>query len=438
MNSEARKIRDVIEEFLAERLQGKLEPFEKALAKLESPRGDEEIESKIVALREQFERETWIESAAARVGQLQLVHFAAKFSNPYSKSSSRYLHSKARKSRQSLVSCSTTEFALSPDVVGNAAALDTYKFLSLELEGISLLERAVSGSAAFQEALSDDPKRGTGWSACFAAIVEDKLPIESHQYAKQVYFPLGNGEYHLLSPLYPTSLVHAVRTTINETRYGEESKEARKARRERRWNDCGYAEYSDLTIQKFGGTKPQNVSQLNSQRGGEALLLSSCPPTWDADRTRAPVGSSSIFKRVLYQSAGTRHAIDKLGKFLNSTDYNNANIRRERARLVEAVCDEVLFFASSIQALDSGWSQSPDCRLDDVEALWLDPGRAQEDLDFASRRTEGRYLVEVASRFARWLNGALKRKKIVLGDTEYKEWQSQLLDEIRRLPLEVN
>lgn len=437
MNSEAKKIRDVIEEFLKERLEGKLDPLVKALAKLE-PSRDSEIEAKIDALNSQFERESWLASAASRVGQLQLVHFAAKFSNPASKSSSRYLPQTARKAVDGLVSSATTEFPLEPDVVGNAAALDTFKFLSLKCDEKNLLEYALEHSASFCSAMSDNKADADVWCKSFAAIADDKLPIESHQYAKQTYFPVDNSEYHLLSPLYPTSLVHALRSTINETRFGEKSKESRRARRDKRWSEHGYAEYTNLTIQKFGGTKPQNISQLNSQRGGESLLLASCPPSWDQNRVRPPLGTTSIFYRVLYRHASLREAVKRLGKFLTSTDYNNANIRRERARLVEIVCDEMLVVASSFQALESGWSSQAECRLDEAEALWLDPGRANIDPEFASRQAEGDYAAEVASRFAKWLNGALKRHKLVLGDSEYREWQSQVLREIRSLPLEVH
>lgn len=36
-------------------------------------------------------------------------------------------------------------------------------------------------------------------------------------------------------------------------------------------------EYPNLAVQKFGGTKPQNISQLNSERGWQQLSAGLSP-----------------------------------------------------------------------------------------------------------------------------------------------------------------
>ena len=38
--------------------------------------------------------------------------------------------------------------------------------------------------------------------------------------------------------------------------------------------------YASLAVQELGGTKPQNISQLNSERRGDNYLLASLPPVW--------------------------------------------------------------------------------------------------------------------------------------------------------------
>jgi hypothetical protein len=53
----------------------------------------------------------------------------------------------------------------------------------------------------------------------------------SHKLAKQGYFPAGDG-YHLLSPLFATSLVHAMHQKMVALRFGDEVKAIWKARRE--------------------------------------------------------------------------------------------------------------------------------------------------------------------------------------------------------------
>lgn len=439
MQSESTAIRKLIEEFLQDRLQGKLETEEKNLAKAVAEDKKSEILEKIDRLRFQFEREVWLESAATRVSQLQLVHFAAKFTNPSSKGSSRYLPQDARIKNSSLVCTVTSNGALEPDVVGNAAALDVFKFLSLRIGPCSLLDRVLRGCEKLEEAFSNNPEMSKSWSNAFAAIAEDKLPIESNQYGKQTYFPVPGSQYHLLAPLFPTSFVHGAYDSINNDRFwSEESKVARKARREGQWCSHGYADYKNLTIQNFGGTKPQNISQLNSQRGGKAVLLASCPPTWSSEAIRPPKNVETIFKRWLSRHKSLREQTKKLRDFLSRTDYNNAAIRRARARMVEGICDEVLVLASNIQALEPGWSVASTCRLDSKEAMWLDPYRGQHDIDFRALRASTNWQQEVAGRFARWLNAALKTKTQVLGDAEFQEWKTHILREIGNLPLEAN
>ncbi len=437
MTSESIAIRKIIDEFIDERLQIKLEPLEKSLAKASGESEAEAIQIKVDALKEQYRRDVWLESAAKRVSQLQLVHFAAKFTHSSSKSSSRYLQEGDREERKGLVSTSTTCIPLEGDVVGNAAALDVFKFLSQPYADTTLLTLCLNRDSHLLLALSDSVETANQWVSLFANLIEDKLPIESHQYAKQVFFPLDDSEYHLLSPLYPTALIHTFYETINTDRFSDQSKAARTARKKSEFSPSEVREYIDLTIQQYGGTKPQNISQLNSQRGGRAYLLASCPPTWTSKATRAPLRTASIFKRWLGWQKDLREQTKKLKEFLVGTDYNNLNIRNARARKVENICDEVLRLASTLQELPAGWTAHAECQLIDCEKFWLDPNRCEQDTAFLEARQASDWQSEIASRFAKWLNAQLKTDHNFFGDAEYKEWKTSLLREFRSLPLET-
>ena len=78
----------------------------------------------------------------------------------------------------------------------------------------------------------------------------------------------------------------------------EANKAARQARRERKVHDGVFHDYPGLAVQNMGGTKPQNISQLNSERRGVNYLLSSLPPQWKASAARLPVHATSVFDRL--------------------------------------------------------------------------------------------------------------------------------------------
>jgi CRISPR-associated protein Csy1 len=114
-----------------------------------------------------------------------------------------------------------------------------------------------------------------------------------------------------------------------------------------------------------------------------------------------------------------------LSDYLRSTDYNNVHIRQGRARLVDLIVDEVLQFAAEMEQLEPGWSADPACKLDQVEKLWLDPGRAELDQEFKGQRNLGKWQKEIADRFGNWLNKQLnfsKKKRLTLGQDEHEQW----------------
>ncbi|VFS89950.1 CRISPR type I-F/YPEST-associated protein Csy1 [Raoultella planticola] len=67
-------------------------------------------------------------------------------------------------------------------------------------------------------------------------------------------------------------------------RFGDDVKAIWKARRENTWHPRPLVLFPYSAEMHFGGTKPQNISWLNSVRGGRVWLLSAQPPQWEACR----------------------------------------------------------------------------------------------------------------------------------------------------------
>lgn len=436
--AEIRAISNLVETFIEARLTPKLEDLDKKLDKESEPDKKQAIEEKREQLLFDYRKEQWLENAAKRVMQVQLVTHALKYTHPEARGSSLYVGDQPPVVNKEFLGTHSLGMVRPEDVVGNAAALDVYKFLKLEHRGKPLLGRVCARDPELIAALSENSEKASAWVERFASITGSDKPVASHKLAKQLYFPLSDGGYHLLAPLFPTSLIHTVHTQLREARFSEKTKEARQARRDGK--DCphGYHEYPNLAIQVFGGTKPQNVSQLNSERYGENWLLPSFPPTWHSKTVQPPLSVKTVFGRWFGSRPVVRELTKVLAKFLAGTQYNNVHIRRTRAELVAHLSDELLNFAAELAELPPGWSAAPDCKLNEAEALWLDPTRALNDETFASRYHAGNWKEEVAHRFGNWLNHQLNyHDSLPMGEAEHTEWKGMLSQTLNMIKTEL-
>lgn len=426
-NKDSAQIRSTIRTFLAERLQPKLDKL----------KPDEEDTRQ--ALIEAHQPATWMADAARRVGQIQQVTHAIKFTHP-SASGSSLSHGGNPAADRLEVGSHSLGAETAADVVGNAAALDVYKFLRLQVDGRSLLERAIARDPALLAALTDDETVAAAWTEAFAALPQPKGQPASHKLAKQLYWPLADGGYHLLSPLLASPVSHALYTRISRDRFSDEAKAAREARRNGKLHLEGYRDYPDLAIQTFGGSKPQNISQLNSERRGENMLLASLPPLWESPALRPPLKADSVFLRYYPYRREVRRLAGVLKEYLRSVAHRRSNMhmRYTRATLVAELVDEVLNMAAELRrGLEPGWTAQPDCRLRLAEQRWLDPERCTLDDAFAARIRGDDWKDEICKGFANWLNSALQTDKTAFGEVEAREWAGILKQELTLLREEL-
>ena len=399
-------IRAVIAEFLQQRLATKVEKLT-------------EDDPKRAELQAQFQPAVWLEDAARRVGQIQAVTHSLKPIHPDAKGSSLYRDPTTLPPLAELGSHALGA-QFDADVVGNAAALDVYKFLKLAHQGQSLLVLATQADTDLSAALSDDPTQAAAWMAAFAGLSEARGRLSSHTLAKQIYWPVGDDPhddvgYHLLAPLYPTSLVHRVYETLQDDRFSDETKAAREARKAGSWHERPVREYPHLAIQKLGGTKPQNISQLNSERRGNNVLLASLPPVWQSAKVRPVLGTDSLFK-AFRRRPEARRLTELLRRFLDSDPTRNVEARTQRDEWVEALLDELMQFTAEQQTLAPGWTMDARCELPATHRAWLDPDGMETP--------PPELIDELARDFANWLNHEL-RNPLPMGDAEYLHWRTQ-------------
>lgn len=425
-------IRAEIKRFLADRLQQKLGKAKDS--------DDREL------LTQTYRREVWFAEAAKRVQNLRLVTHTPKYLHPSIKLEptktgvATSILDSEETSGVGLVSSAGEQ--LTEDMVGDAKNLgtiaqDALNFLKADCFGRTFLDHFREREPTVLAALSDNEKLATQWRDAFMTFAENNAPPASDTLAKQLYFPLVDGGYHLLAPLYPTALAHRVYQSIDAERFSEESKAGRAARRAGTAHE-GYREYPNLASRSFGGSKPQNISQLNSERGGNGYLLASLPPTWQSQGLRPPAYLTTIFDRWLLGNGGLWRLTERLKKFLAVTKHTNKPIREARGRMVNQIVDEVLYLVANIHQSPAGWSADENCRLGGNECLWLDPGRCETDEQFAALYDKGDWSEAVAKRFGRWLNVQIRSDRAPLDKTAAAVWEKDFATAMKQFQQEVN
>lgn len=414
------ELRALIADFLQKRLNDKLEKL--------APDDPKRAE-----LQQAFIPAAWLDDAARRVGQIQAVTHSLKPIHPDAKGTNLYSPPQALPELPVVGShCLGEDFA--GDVVGNAAALDVHKFLKLAHQGSSLLTLVLARDADLAAALSDDPAQASAWINAFAGLVEPRGRVASHTLAKQLYWltgddPHDDASYHLLAPLYASSLAHHVYQTVQDDRFSEDAKAARDARKAGTFSDRPVREYPQLAIQQLGGTKPQNISQLNSERRGNNLLLASLPPIWRPVELKPLLNTDSMFLRYSRRPE-VRQQVKTLLAFLKSDPARNVETRANRAEMVETLIDEFLQFTAELRTLAPGWSQSTECRLTSAEKHWLDPDGVEQACMDSDRPAPIDTDERICAGFANWLNDQL-RDPLPMGDPEFLEWRKQMREQIK-------
>jgi len=390
---------------------------ERKAAKLKVAKTDEER----AVINHNHEYKVYLDSAAKRASQITLLTHVAKFTHGDSKSSGFSIQPDAHSKASGYLTTAGLQ-TITQDVAGNAAALDVAGLLQLTNEqNHSLQQEIMNGDSSTLHYFTDDKEQYQMWLHGFGQALQEKS-IESSALAKQIFFPVDEKNYHLLSPIHSSSIIHSLYKKVQYVKFSEEQKQARADKRNNKYNLEPCISIPNVAIQQFGGTKPQNISKLNSQRGGKAYLLPSLPPVWN-NQLQLPVHGENAFWRLVDRS--TYYSLKKLRNFLvnNKNRPSIISMRNYREQLIDEIIDQFILTASHIQAdsRELGWSKQSD--IPHSEQLWLDPKRCSIDDDFKAERLRDNWKQDISKRFARWLNTQLGfNNSLELSDPEYDEW----------------
>ncbi|MEN8423903.1 type I-F CRISPR-associated protein Csy1 [Acinetobacter junii] len=353
-----------------------------------------ENESVIAELQQQakdkFSLNEWLPDAAKRVTQLSMVSHPSKFSHPSAKTSSVIANVEQR--NDGYLRSGNVEYSL--DVFGNAAAMDVFKFLSLPLsEELTVLDGFEENDQGLKNLIADAKLNFETLSVEFLKIKATDNSIRTDHLVKQVYFPVSEANYHLLSILTPSGLITRLKQSIDVMRFSEETKQAKESRKKNEHHEVGYSDIFGLTVTAYGGTQPQNVSVLNSQNAGRAYLLSSCPPVFENRNIKLP--SQDFFQQCLYWKKFSSE-FESLQKYV--TEINNQHTRKKIKKILRKMVEDILFIAFCVRKNEKGWSKKEHYQsLVLKQKIWLD------DAYLDVRQTENEWRDEIARRTAKWI-----------------------------------
>lgn len=353
-----------------------------------------ENENVIAELQQQannkFSLNEWLPDAAKRVTQLSMVSHPSKFSHPSAKTSS--VIAKVEQSNDGYLRSGNVDYSL--DVFGNAAAMDVFKFLSLPLnEKFTILDGFEQQDQALKTLITHAKLNFDTLSTEFLKIKVTDHSVKTDHLVKQVYFPVREAQYHLLSILTPSGLITRLKQSIDAIRFSEDTKQAKESRKKNEHHEMGYSDIFDLTVTGYGGTQPQNVSVLNSQNAGRAYLLSSCPPKFENRNIKLP--SQDFFQQCLYWKRFGGE-FESLQKYVNGI--NNQHTRKKIKKILRQMVGDILFIAFCIRKNEKGWSKKEHYQsLALKQKIWLD------DAYLDVRETENEWRDEIARRTAKWI-----------------------------------
>jgi CRISPR-associated protein Csy1 len=375
---------------------------------------DVEIKELTQTCEQQFSLNEWLPNAARRAGQISMSTHPCTFSHP-----------SARKNKNGYVSSvlvnvghindgflKSGNVSVATDALGNAAALDVYKFLTLIMEdGESLLTHIQHDSELAKKLLNIKSESYKNLKEGFLAMIESSAENITSSKIKQVYFPV-EVDYHQLSLLTNSGMVYQLRSQLDELRFSDEVKALRDTKRKNEFSKQGYSEIYGLTTIGYGGTKPQNISVLNNKNGGKAHLLSSLPPSIEKRNVHFPKSDFFVESFKEYDYTGIFKALHKLFQ----VDHNNINIRNARDLILQEIMDLLIEKMWAIRAVSQAQYHQKLSTLPSYQRTWL-------HIDYSAEREESeQWLDKLVNEIALWLTRSyekvIAKQAIKLGEQE--------------------
>lgn len=252
-------------------------------------------------------------------------------------------------------------------------------------------------------------------------IQPPEVPRQTDTRLRQVYFPIGEEDYHLLTVISPVSMMFSLTEKI------ETASHLQRKCRDKKSEHYGESHciFPNITRAAFGESQPQNLSCRNTSRGVD--VLPSQPPILSGCKIRLP--KRNFFSDSLYWRRFS-DALSNLDTLFREQRHNH-EVRERSENIILDFVESVLYEAKRLQNLPAGWSRNTE--LSEEQAIWLDEAYGSQ------RQTDTDWIWTVCLDFARWLVNAHSRfcrdKKlgsIALADAELQAFASTMEDVLKQ------
>lgn len=249
-----------------------------------------------------FSLAQWLPRAAVRAGQISLSTHPCTFTHPCARQNSMNTGGIAGNNTVTAVIAQAKQendgflrsgnIQTEPDALGNAAALDIYRFLMLKMQDNRTLLTHIDEESSLAKSLLSHGDYSVLRKGFLQVVTGKKSAVTSSK-VKQVYFPvfdnIAGDNYHLLSVLTPSGILFELRRRIEFIRRSAVDKIEQNKNKNNKRNIESLRTIDGVTIIRFGGGKPQNISVFNNDNAGKACLLLSVPPGFKCQEIRNSV-----------------------------------------------------------------------------------------------------------------------------------------------------
>lgn len=373
----------------------------------------------------------WIQSNLQNLERCRAVSHIARYTNPDVAIS---IHDDSQPVGQGYLT--TADITTEDDLVvqGGAAYMAFASFLVgkfSQKETAEEQKKDLAAKTAWQYFREDAPfirkeieSLGIAYEPLREKILEiqpQEVPRQTDIRLRQVYFPTGEEDYHLLTVIPPVSMMFSLMEKI------ETASRLQRRCRDKKSEHYGESHciFPNITRSAFGGSQPQNMSCRNTSLGID--ILPSQPPILSGRKIRLP--KRSFFSDSLYWRRFS-DTLSNLDTLLREQRHNH-EVRERRENIILDFVECVLYEANRLQNLPAGWSQ--DTELSDEQAVWLDAAYGSQ------RQDDTDWIWPVCLDFARWLVNAYKKfcryeklQEISLSDTEMHAFASTMEDVLKQ------
>lgn len=312
----------------------------------------------------------------------------------------------------------------------NAASLPIAAILQISVDGISVLDCLKNGDVSCFRKVTDDEALVASWCEQLKQAY-DSSEKKSYFLSKQTYFPVVDGQYHLLLPLKSSSLVHALH--LEHKKYWDEDREfARKQRSAKKYASTETRTYPSKAYIHVTGSNHSNASSLNGQRGGRISLLSTRPPPQWRSSGASYSKKTSVFDKAL--SYALLDDVEDLKKYLLLLKNKELSVSAPARHAAVVNKLEVIseHFFDHTQAIsmreDEGWTCSSELPIE--EQLLLEPWR--DDEIAKSTKVNKHWQDKLSKNYGKWLSRQLSHKtKLSLKPAHEALWAKYFSEKLR-------